>query len=45
MFTQKCIKFLGVILENNTIQMDPTKNQKALQNGHTRETPQMFAPS
>jgi len=24
-FTQKCIKFLGVILENNTIQMDPTK--------------------
>jgi len=25
MFTQKCIEFLGVILENNTIQMDPTK--------------------
>ena len=25
MFTQKRIKFLGVVLENNTIQMDPTK--------------------
>src|SRR5712672_371109 len=25
MLTQKCIEFLGVILENNTIQMDPTK--------------------
>jgi len=25
MFTQKCIEFLGVILENNTIQMDLTK--------------------
>ena len=25
MFTQKRIEFLGVVLENNTIQMDPTK--------------------
>src|SRR5882757_1041049 len=25
MFTQKHIEFLGVVLENNTIQMDPTK--------------------
>src|SRR5712672_3849181 len=24
-FTQRCIEFLGVILEGNTIQMDPTK--------------------
>src|SRR5712672_460556 len=24
-FTQKCIEFLGVVLENNTIQMDLTK--------------------
>src|SRR5712675_3514289 len=24
-FTQRCIEFLGVVLENNTIQMDPTK--------------------
>jgi len=25
MFMQKCIEFLGVVLENNRIQMDPTK--------------------
>jgi len=43
-FTQKRIKFLGVVLENNTIQMDPTKI-KGIAEWPYQETPQMSAPS